>query len=392
MKKKCLLLGSFGQTNIGDDILLYNCLAFLEKFKYERIYVNANVAENIPAEIKARFKNIVYIETYRASMIKWLICFCRSNHIFYGGGTIFKELYKTTGRSRYSVIIRILAFNLAGFICRKKIINLYIGIGSIKTSAGRLITKYCLLFSTLTIFRDKNSYAFARYTLKIPTKKISVSTDGLFLNRVWREEWKGFDHEKITKGRFAKIIGVNLLSDIPDWIGRKSYLRAVGGFIDFLTGCNYLVILIPFQHKFNDNNDHRFMDFSILPNLKNCGNVVLLDKVGLSSLNSLFGQMDCFVGMRFHSLLLSLVNQTPFIGIEYDTKCSRFIKENDYHYSVRLENISTYELIGKFISLNENPGQVKKNLRQIAEKHYKGIARSYDQIFAILDYGKNANG
>ena len=48
---------------------------------------------------------------------------------------------------------------------------------------------------------------------------------------------------------------------------------------------------------------------------------------------------------NFHSLLLAAVTQTPFVGISYDVKCTRFLAESGYDHWVELEGLTADGLV-----------------------------------------------
>lgn len=376
--KRILLLGSYGQTNLGDDLLMFNYIQFLKDRGCEEIIVNANTAKNIPEAVKRIAPKLRVIETYNSTPVEFIKTIAASNAVVYGGGTVFKELYSSTGRSKYSVIARILMFNLVARLFGKPIYNLHIGTGAIKTGIGRLITKWSLSLSTLTIFRDRTSFEYARKTLHVPAKKIEYSTDGLFLNPAWRKPWQ---KAPLRPPRGKTIIGINLLSDIPDWINREEYLANMRSLVNqLLDDKENFVIFMPLQHAFNPHNDLVFMQQEIVPYIESRKNFAVLGEMPLDFVNSYFRQVDIFVGMRFHSLLLSAVNETPFVSISYDTKCTRFLKESDYPFAVPLEHATPELVIKTYQKLAKNQGRAKELLAHIAEKNFRRARKHLERI------------
>jgi len=369
-QQSVLLLGSYGQTNLGDDILMWNYLNLLHDRGFKQIYVNANTAQNIPEIIKQKFPNLHIKITYGTSISDWINIFKKVSFVVYGGGTIYKELYSSTGRGRYSVIIRIMMFNILAKMFGAKIYNLNIGIGVLKTGLGRAITLMALKQAALTFFRDSESYLVAKDSLGLPVQKIRLSTDGLFLSDVWQKTW----HEsslKLPSGKFKKVVGINLLSDIPDWVNREVYIMAARQFVAKLLQDNNLVLLLPFQHDFNPNNDYEFMKREIAAHFSDSRNLLLVDCMPIDEVVSVFKKLDIFVGMRFHSLLLATVATVPFVGIAYDTKCSRFLKENNYKYAVKLEDINESQINTSFQTLLNDLNEVPDELQKITKAQLK---------------------
>jgi polysaccharide pyruvyl transferase WcaK-like protein len=365
-----LLLGSYGQTNIGDDLLMFNYLDYLHKHEFGDIYVNASRKENVPAVIQEFFPGLKILETYQASVWQWIRIIRKIDLVVYGGGTIYKELYASTGRSKYSVITRILIFNTIAFVLRKQIINLHIGIGSIRTGIGKLIIQTGLRLCSFTIFRDKTSYEYARKTLKLNQAKICHATDGLFMNSRWSQPRQSVALNT-PAGSHAGLVGVNLVSDIPDWIDRQEYIETLVVFLNQLLDDGYFLLLMPFQHDFNPTNDHAFMQEHILPHLRNTNRYRLLASIPIEMVSAYFRAINFFIGMRFHSLLLATVNQTPFLGIAYDTKCWRFIEESGYSHALQLENLAPDRLKDLFVSLVKEAQAAKIKTEQMAISNYK---------------------
>src|SRR5687767_8005102 len=119
--KRALLLGAYGQSNLGDDLLLYNYLRLLRSKGYGSVVVNVSRADLVPDIICQEFPDLKTFVTYDTSMIRLLRLVRSSDIVVYGGGTVYKEMYGTTGRNPYSLVLRILVFNAIVRILGKRI-------------------------------------------------------------------------------------------------------------------------------------------------------------------------------------------------------------------------------------------------------------------------------
>jgi polysaccharide pyruvyl transferase WcaK-like protein len=374
-QKKALLLGSYGQSNLGDDLLMWNYLELLDRRGYKDIYVNANTIELIPKPIKKAFPNLRIINTYKTSIIEYIRLIKKVDCVVYGGGTLYKELYASTGRGPYSVILRLMAFNVLARLLGTKLYHLNIGIGSLKTSLGRFISKTALNAATLTTFRDQQSYDFAKNTLQISKRKIKKSVDGLFLGHVWETPWRSATL-KIDRQQFKTVVGINVLSDIPDWINRDTYVATIKRFVSQLLDQGIYVVFLPFQHAFNPRSDLAFMQENFKDILKGRKNYTLVKEVSIDTVQSYLQQCDLFVGMRFHSLLLATVGRVPFVAVAYDTKCWRFVTEENYRYAIELEKLQADNLLKlcqKTLATNK---KAKEQLDDIAIRSYNEAEES----------------
>ncbi|MDX2776446.1 polysaccharide pyruvyl transferase family protein [Streptomyces caniscabiei] len=368
-KKSVLLLGSYGQSNLGDDLLMWNFLGLLRDQGYEEIYVNANTTQYIPKPVKQAYPHLRILNTYKTSILTYVKLIRRVDCIIYGGGTLYKELYATTGRGRYSVIARMMGFNVLARLFGTKLYHLNIGIGSLKTTLGRMLSKIALNAATKSIFRDEASYRYAKDTLGIAEEKIELSTDGLFISRIWQRPW----HKatlRIDRKKYKNVIGVNILSDIPDWIDRDAYIQTMRQFVLTLLDRGNYVVFVPFQHAFNPRNDLKWTHQMFDDILAGRSGYKILTEVPIDFASSYLQQCDLFVGMRFHSLLLSTVNQVPFLAVAYDTKCWRFIEESSYPYAIKLEDLQLDPLIHLFEEALIAKDEIKVQLGQIARRQY----------------------
>ncbi len=369
-KKTALLLGAYGQTNLGDDLLMYNYLRLLTDKGYGTIRVNLSEARYVPQPIREAFPELEVFETYHTSIFKLLRLMLSSDAIVYGGGTVYKELYATTGRSRYSVILNVMLFNLLAALGGKSVYGCHIGIGSIKTRLGRLITRAALRWCRLTTFRDEVSYAYARDTLRLPAGRIAHSTDGLFIDTVWQTVWNRATMP-LPKNLKGQVVAINVLHDIPDWIDRKRYITGMRAFCRRLMDEGNYIVFLPFQNAFNPHDDLTFLQTDILPGLRGYAAYHVVNNLGIDTIISYLKQVDVLVGMRFHSLLLATVAGTPFLALAYDTKCWRFVREADYRHALQLEDMTATRLHEAYRQLVRDLPAARKRLHTIRHTHYE---------------------
>jgi polysaccharide pyruvyl transferase WcaK-like protein len=380
MTQTALLLGSYGQSNLGDDLLMWNYLELLHTHGYDTVYTNINDKHLVPDVIRKKYPDLRFIPTYQTSIVDYIRLIKKSDCIVYGGGTLYKELYASTGRSKYSVIIRMMGFNIIARLLRKKLYHLNIGIGSLKTPIGRLISKYALKSATLTILRDHASYRYARTTLGIPARKIAESTDGLFLSDIWKQPWNtsNLDTSKISA---KTIVGINVLSDIPDWVDRTRYITTIRKFVQDRLEEGSHVVFIPFQHAFNPRNDAAFMKETFGDILKNHDNYTFPpDGIPIDQISDWLQKCDVFVGMRLHSLILATVSHIPFVAIAYDTKCWRFVQESGYPHAIKLEALTSTLLLETYLQTLASPQETIVRLSAANEKTYSKAGEALRNI------------
>jgi polysaccharide pyruvyl transferase WcaK-like protein len=375
-RNRVLLLGAYGQTNLGDDVLLYNYLKFLTEKGFKEIYINTARADLLPKSVMSKFDNVKVFETYNTSTLKLLSLLRQSDCVVYGGGTVYKELYSSTGRSKYAVILNVMGFNLIARLLGKRVYGFHIGIGTIKSAFGRLITKLALNFSEETSFRDEKSYLYAKDVLRVNNRKITLSTDGMFINSEWESVWDTLEIPKHS----GRTVGVNLLSDIPDWVDRKAYINSMVQFLDKLMADGDFVVFMPFQTDFDGHDDLTMINKEVLPKLKGKNYYVAQD-LALQNIISCLKQLDMLVGMRFHSLLLATMARTPFVGLAYDTKCWRFMDEIGYPHALKIEDLTADALYEKYQQALKAPSVADK-LDEARDKNVK-VAKQWLQSTSL---------
>ncbi len=88
---------------------------------------------------------------------------CRCDRLCFGGGSIIKELYASTGRNRYSTLLMILAIvTFTRWIARKPIAMFNIGVGPLRSKGGHRLAKLILSQVDEVTVRDEKSLATCR--------------------------------------------------------------------------------------------------------------------------------------------------------------------------------------------------------------------------------------
>ena len=166
MKQKILLLGAYGQNNLGDELLL---ATFLNIFKRYDLIANSTS----PLETKNQFG----IETFtkNADLLKYLF---KVKYVVVGGGSQFKTLPSVFKRNPNSLLLNIFLVTLATRLLFKKIYFISVGAGPLDTKISKLLTKLIIVFSNKVLVRDTQSFDLLHQIS--PNKKLISSADGLY--------------------------------------------------------------------------------------------------------------------------------------------------------------------------------------------------------------------
>lgn len=141
-----LIVGAFGQGNLGDDALLRACASSLEGWE---LHATAMDESEIPHGVHAVRR--------RASAV--LRTVAAVDAVVFGGGTIFKRLHPASGRKPLALLYSAGALTDAAKSARRQVAMLGVGCGDLQGRAARAIARHVALRSTLLVVRDEESAA-----------------------------------------------------------------------------------------------------------------------------------------------------------------------------------------------------------------------------------------
>lgn len=154
--RSIVFLGTHGQYNIGDELLLDTFLTRLGA--HHRYVVNSYDPPFTAAQLAGRF-TVEVIDT-AGGRVQLLRALMRCDLLCFGGGSIIKELYASTGRNRYSTLLMILAIVFfTRRIARKPIAMFNVGVGPLLTPRGMRLARMILSNVDELTVRDERSLA-----------------------------------------------------------------------------------------------------------------------------------------------------------------------------------------------------------------------------------------
>jgi len=154
-----VFLGTHGQYNIGDELLLET---FLHHLGPRPSYVvNTYDKQFTAAQLAGRYRvELVDTAGERLVLIRQLL---RADVVVFGGGSIVKELYASVGRNRYATLLMILAIVVfTKWIARAPIAMLNIGVGPVDSALGRRLARLILGQVDLVTVRDPASHELCK--------------------------------------------------------------------------------------------------------------------------------------------------------------------------------------------------------------------------------------
>lgn len=310
---KITFLGTHGQFNIGDELLLET---FLSQLGQEHVYaVNSYDPEFTAGMLSSRFDLNVFHTTREP--FRFLRHLVTSDLLFFGGGSIIKELYASVGRNRYATLAMIFAaVTFTKQIARKKVIMSNVGVGPLPSAFGRWLAQMILKQVDFLSVRDERSLQTCRELGIEPT----LVPDAVFAN---------------TPEVFLPIlpdpfpadglhIALNLNYDIQNRAAWDNFLRNLADALTRLDLAFPLTIhTLPMQSKFKANDDLTVLKAFLerLPQIP----AVIHDPQTAQEAAEIMARCDLVIAERLHTLVIASILGKPFFGLVYDVKVQELI-------------------------------------------------------------------
>ncbi|MEA3201542.1 MAG: hypothetical protein QOE90_2970 [Thermoplasmata archaeon] len=287
---RVLLLGAYGQDNLGDEALLE---AHLQQLAGHEI----TVASSDPAGTAARYR-VPSVPTYGAAMMRAMQ---RSDHVVFGGGSVLKELPPPHARHRLLAGIA-----MAAALRGPRVALSAVGVERIATGAGRGLVRFAAKRAGLLHVRDAGS---ARLLAAMGAKREArVVADAAFLLEP--------TSPVRTEGR--PLIVLNPMRSGEVDCPRERVVASFAALARHAARAHDArVVAMPFKTSGRDE------DVSLAAAL----GVEVLPAQRPSEALATLAQADLFVGMRHHGVLLALHAGTPALAIPYAPKTRHLVDE-----------------------------------------------------------------
>ncbi len=356
-----LIWGYYGANNFGDDLLFESVFNLLKKnCKNTSVYYtvkdinNAYKVDAIPVVFFGK-NNSNKVFNFLINLKILFSTIAKMDIIIIGGGTQYFEI---ESRKPISILLKYLSCCVVKFK-GGKFINAGIGIGRVNSIIGKFCLKRIFQKANYSFVRDHQSKE-TLLRLGVLSNKIALGKDlSYFLN--------GSQTKNNQNNNYINI-GVNFF-DYYDYLEkdpakRNVYINAIKGFLKHLhSKKNIKIFYFALQNK-TGGKDFEFMnEIKLKENEK-----VFFYKDDFNGFINELGLMDYCIGLRYHFAVLALQNKIPTIGISYQPKVERELKEFGLeNYVIKIEGISESILISKFEELIEKDN-IKEQIGQTLNK------------------------
>lgn len=311
-KKRIVICGNYGATNLGDEALLEGILHLVRRSvpnpSITVLSVNPDETADVHSVESARLMPAGFRSWWNGirdgGTRKTMEVVRKADLFILGGGGLF------TDEKLRAVFI----WTLQAWAAKRRGVPIFClgqSVGPLRTWLGRWLTRKVFGWAEVVTVRDRDS-ALLLERLGIGDVKVLAdpafaldSSSPLNLDRedyvvLSVRPWITGDSEVLHK-RLAKFV---------DWLWQKHALRTV---------------LVPFQVSFD--NDVEALQ-QILAHVEGDSHPELFDySADYHQVFELMARSQALIGMRLHSLIFSSLTHTPFVGLSYSAKVRQFSRQ-----------------------------------------------------------------
>lgn len=145
----------------------------------------------------------------------------------------------------------------------------------------------------------------------------------------------------------------------------------------------YTVIFL--SHSIHQD-DKLANDYSLLQNFAKKYNIQITKTI--KETLEIYSKLDYVVWMRFHSLILSVIHNIPFVALSYWVKTDELLKELDYDFYLNPWEFQFEDFIKKFETLEKMKNSEKFDLKWKCNKIKSDFYLNYNNFFDGLEKSK----
>ena len=331
------IIGYYGHSNLGD-----------EQYKVSISYI----IEKMAKESSCKDYNIEFID---CDIVKTK-SFHVSDIIILGGGDVINE-YFLDSLFRQIVVNNELIVN--------KVIGFSVGIPYLSILKN---SKYIKFFETLYIrtFQEK---------IDIPSINIHYIQDiSCVLHSIPRKLTYTLPESMSVK--YKKKVCFSLSRHIYDVNCVMEYNNILNSFVKFiehLIKLNYIIILLPFNTKWNAPCENDILIHNDIYNRVINKSVIYNIQISLNytEVLDIYSKCDLIIPMRYHACLFSMYAAKPMLPLFTTRKIENFLKDISWNYYIKLPVNENYlpidlphnDLINSFNSLIKNGHKITSILK-----------------------------
>lgn len=315
--RKLLVLGTHGQANVGDELLLRT---FLDQLGDEHQYtVNSYAPAQTSRQLNDHF-DVEVIDTAKAR-VGLLAAISRSDAVIFAGGSVLKELGPRTGRHRLATLRMIFGVVTAASAMGKPILMSNIGVGPLSTRRGRRLATRILNLVDLVSTRDHGSFHLAKDLGNDDAKVVRVP-DAAFANKP-----ADLGLSAVPPAPHGGLrIALNLNGDVRDEDAWAHFLDGLRREVQALADRQPVeLVALPMQCRFKEDHDLRVLEdfFASLQGVS----CELHEPEDAGAVAEIISSCDLVMSERLHAIVIASMVGRPVIALPYDPKVTELATE-----------------------------------------------------------------
>lgn len=380
-KKKILIIGWYGEGNIGDEAILQSIRDDLERnfqvkvkalstrTEYTKRMQGVEAVEHMPLSMKSFVFNILNFNKFRPAInaIK------EADIILLGGGGFLSDwsYFNPFNWLKYIVVAKF--FN-------KKTMLYAIGAGPFRTKFGKFCVRYVVnkYIDKITV-RDTES---KEWLMKSGVEKeIIVSGDPVIGLNYKNSE---LDLTKTDKKIITFVLNPYLKEKNP--LKYKNLENSLVEYIKMFEKEEYELVFLPFENSKDYEFNKRLINKSNVQ-----GKLINLELDPNTAMNIL-AKSELVVSLRLHGNIMAGACGTPFLPIVYHHKTAEFIKKLGWEYQIDFgegknwinKDLDAKELYKKTMEILNNREELKRKLSLLQKEYLKFNEINIEEVGKLI--------
>jgi len=380
-KKNVLVIGWYGEGNIGDEAILQsikddlqknfsvNVRALSTRVEYTKRMQGVEAIPHMPLSMKSFVINLFNFRKFKPGIdaIK------ESDVILLGGGGFLSDwsYFNPFNWLKYIVIAK--KYN-------KKTMLYAIGAGPFRTKFGKFCVRYVVnnYIDSITV-RDSESRDWLVKAGVI--KNIVISGDPVIGLQYNKPELNLGNKEK---KRLVFVLNPYLQEKNP-----KKYKNLENSLVEYLgnfKGRHYELVFLPFENsKDYEFNKKLIKDSGVEAKLINL-------ELDPNTTMNILSEADVVISLRLHGNIMAAACGTPFLPIVYHHKTAEFIKKLGWEYQIDFgegknwidKDLDSKELYEKTMEILENSENLREKLGRLQKEYLKFNNINIEEVGKLL--------
>lgn len=310
-------LRAYLDNNIGDDLMIE---LLTSANKDSTFYIKSSNFDILG--YKNRFSNVKKLPK---NILQQILLSFQYDAFITIGGSMFIQPIQSKKKPILSFIrgftrfLKVLITNIFFQLTGKKVFIIGCNVGPIKTNWFRTMLKFIFETSTHSTVRDKDSYE-TLLSLSIDPKQITLAPDLVHQFSHIPSNVKIINNTKI---------GISII-DLKNDAMNENYITFLVSIITTMNNSNSNVSF--YIYSFDTGlEDDRVISRTLMAKIDPKIHVESIAYTGdIQAFTSLFASMDYMLCSRFHSIVLAINFNIPFLPLSYSTKTNNYLNSIDY--------------------------------------------------------------